>query len=422
MIADIPAEVQELKEKNRKYSEMIMKQFTVTPEELQMIKSRLNLAPTPKQEIYSECTIKLYRFTPVKKKLHKVPVLLVPSIILKYYIMDLRTGHSLIEHLINSGVDTYLIDWGVPGDEYGKLTLDYYIDTFIRRAVRKVSRLTGCEKINILGQCLGGTFAAIFSALYPEKVNKLVTLTTPVDFEDAGILSLWTDPRMFNVDNVVDSFENVIPPDFIHSCFQFLDVEATVARYKKLYDNVLDENFMYSYRAMDTWLSDKIPFPCEVFRSFIKDFYQKNKLAKGCLMINGRNADLANIKSPVLNVIAENDHVFPVKSALKLSELVGGEAETHIIPAGHVTLITLFPVRETTYKIISDFLSDETSKDLKFEKLETKSEVKELAKEKKTKTRTCRKSKTEKTVKEKKATENKTEPVKHTPLKPAMHK
>jgi polyhydroxyalkanoate synthase subunit PhaC len=364
MSTEIPAEALKLKEKNQKYSEMIMKQFTVTPEEIQVIKSQLNLAPTPKQEVYSECSLKLYRFTPVKKKLHKTPLLLVPSIILKYYIMDLRTGHSLIEHLVNSGIDTYLLDWGVPGDEYGKLTLDYYIDTFIRRAVRKVSRLTGSEKVNILGQCLGGTFASIFAALYPEKVNRFVALTTPVDFEDAGILSVWTDSKSFNIDNIVDSFENVISPDFIHSCFQLLDVEATVARYKKLYDNVLDDNFMQAYRAMDTWLSDKIPFPCEVFRKFIGEFYQQNKLAKGSLMINGRNVNLANIKSPVLNVIAENDHVFPVKAAARLSDSVGGPKETHIIPAGHVTLITLFPVRETTYKLISDFLTEEIAEDM----------------------------------------------------------
>jgi polyhydroxyalkanoate synthase subunit PhaC len=416
MIAEIPVEVQELTEKNRKYTEMIMKQFTVSTEEIEVLKSRLSLAPTPKQEVYSECTIKLYRFTPVKKKLHKTPVLLVPSIILKYYIMDLRTGHSLIEHLVNSGIDTYLLDWGTPGDEYGKLTLDYYIDTFIRRAVRKVRKLTGCEKINILGQCLGGTFASIYAALYPETVNKFVALTAPFDFENAGILSLWTDPETFNIDKIVDSFDNIIPPEFIHSCFQLLDVEATVARYKKLYNNILDENFMYSYRAMDTWLSDKIPFPCEVFRKFIRDMYQENRLAKGSMMINGRTADLADIKCPVLNVIAENDHVFPPKAAEKLADLVSGQTDTQVIPAGHVTLITLFPVRETTYRIISDFLSEDVSRTEGQERIKTEAKAEQKAVKKEKKTRTAAK----KTVKAKTASE--TNPQKQSKLKPAMQK
>lgn len=351
----IPKEALDFKEKNEKFGEFILKSLTGGTEEIDKAKVELSLMPTPKETIYTECSVKLYRFTPVKKKLHPVPLIIVPSLILRYYIMDLIKGHSLIENLVNQGIDTYLIDWGVPGDEHGLLTFDYYVDTFLRRAVRQVSRRTGAEKINMLGQCLGGTIAAVFTSLYPDKINRLGLLTTPVDFEDAGLLALWTDKSRFNVDKVVDSFGSVVPPDFIHACFQFLDTKATVERYKKLFNNVLDENFLYYYRSMDTWLSDKIPFPGEVFRKFIKGLYQENELARGIFPINGRNADLANIKCPVINVVAELDHVFPRKSALATASLAGGPVETHVIPAGHVTLVALFPVREETYKLFSDF-------------------------------------------------------------------
>ena len=178
----IPEEAVKAKEKNEAYAKVLLKSLTATPEELEQIKKKLQINSTPKSVIYQEAAGKLYRFTPVKKRLHPVPLLIVPSLILKYYIMDLLKGHSLIEHLVNQGVDVYLLDWGTPGPEYGRLTFDYYVDTFLRRAVRKVSRTTGKEKINLMGQCLGGTLAAVFASLYPEKINRLVTLTTPVDF------------------------------------------------------------------------------------------------------------------------------------------------------------------------------------------------------------------------------------------------
>ncbi|MEQ8171804.1 MAG: alpha/beta fold hydrolase [Candidatus Eremiobacterota bacterium] len=353
----IPDEAKQFEEKNLKYAKIIQESMTAKREDMDKRIKELNLAATPKETVYEESSLKLYRYTPVKEQLHDTPLLIIPSLILRYYIMDLIKSHSLIENLVGNGIDTYLLDWGIPGDEHGHLTFDYYIDTFMRRAVRKVSRLTGKKKINMLGQCLGGTLACVYTSLYEEQINKLVCLTTPVDFQDAGILALWTRKEHMNIDKVVDSFGSTIPADFIHSCFQFLDVKATVERYKKLYNNVLDDNFLFYYKALDQWINDKIPFPAQVFRKFIGELYQENLLSKGDFKINGKAAELKNITCPVLNIVAEFDHVFPEKSAKAINSLVGGPVDYHVISAGHVTLVALFPQREETFRLISTFLT-----------------------------------------------------------------
>jgi polyhydroxyalkanoate synthase subunit PhaC len=353
----VPKDAREFSERNAKYAKLIAQSMTASKEEQERAKKELKLATTPKEEIYSESSLKLYRFTPVKKTLHKTPLLIVPSLILRYYIMDLMKGHSLIEHLVESGIDTYLIDWGIPGDEHGELTFDYYIDTFIRRCVRKVSRRCGRAPINLFGQCLGGTMAAIYTALYCEDIKRLGLITAPIDFKDAGLLALWTKKDTFKVDKVVEAFGPIVPADFVHACFQFLDVKATVERYKKLYNNVLDENFLYLYRALDHWLNDKIPFPGQVFRKFIKGLYQENQLAKGEFSVNDRMVNLKSIVCPTLSIAAEFDHVFPECAAKALSFLVGGSIEYHKIPAGHVTLVVLFPQRHETYRIVTEFFT-----------------------------------------------------------------
>lgn len=391
-----PTEATDLKERNLKYTKILMESLTATPEKIEKIKQEMNLNPTPKEVIHQESTLKLYRFTPVKKKLHKTPVLIIPSLILKYYVMDLITGHSLIEHLVNQGVDTYLLDWGTPDDRQGKLTFDFYIDTFMRRAVDKVRRATGCDKINLLGQCLGGTLATIFTTLHQDKVNRLALLTTPADFEESGMLSAWTDPSVLDIDKMVDSFGSVIPPKILHSCFQYLDVKATIERYKKLYNNVLDDGFLYFYQALDTWLNDQIPFPAEVFRKFIKELYQENALAKGEFLISGRPARLENITCPVLNIHAKYDHVFPQASSESLNDKTDGEVEWHVIEGGHVTIVVLFPVREQTFGIISEFLTrEEKKKSRKKTVLSSKSTAKKkttrAAKSKKAKTKAAAK-------------------------------
>lgn len=353
----VSPEVRELSEKNLKYVKIILESANAQRTDLEKIRKELRLAPTPKQVLYQECSVKLYRFTPVREKLAPVPLLLVPSLILRYYILDLMTGHSLIENLVQSGIDVYLIDWGFPGDEHGKLTFDDYIGTFLRRGVRQVKRRSGAKKINILGQCLGGTMASMYTALHQDEINRFGALTTPIDFADAGLLSLWTKKENFDIERVVATFGHVIPADFIHASFQYLDLKATVERYKRLYNNVLDDNFMRYYKALDTWLNDKVPFAGPVFGKFIKGLYQENQLAEGKFFVNGLAANLRNITCPVLNIVAQFDHVFPENSARRLNELVSGPVQYHVIAAGHVTLVVLFPEREKTYSIVREFFS-----------------------------------------------------------------
>ncbi len=294
-LIELPPEAAAIKEKNLKYTSVLLESMLASKKDRDRKKEELHIGPTAKEVIYQESSISLYRFTPVKKKLHPVPLIIIPSKLLRYYILDLMKGHSLIEHLVESGVDTYLLDWGSPGDEVGGLTFDYYIDTLMRRCVRQVIRKTGSPTVTMLGQCLGGVFSVIYASLYPHQIHRLICLTTPVDFRDSGILSLWTRQENFNVDRLVDAHGATLPAEFIHTAFPYLDVKATVEKYKKLYNNVLDDNFLYQYSTLDHWLNDKIPFPAEVFRKFIRDLYQRNLLMEGAFTMNGRPVDLKNI-------------------------------------------------------------------------------------------------------------------------------
>ena len=188
-------------------------------------------------------------------------------------------------------------------------------------------------------------------------MDRLICLTAPVEFEDAGLLSLWTKQENFHVAKVIDAFGPLVPAEFVHACFQFLDVKATVERYKRLYNNVLDEAFMTSYLALDHWLSDQVPFPSRMFHWLIADLYQGNRLTQGGLEINGRKVDLGAIQVPVLNISAQFDHVFPEKSVTALNDRVQGRVDYHCMPTGHVTCVTVFPQRFDTYRMITEFVS-----------------------------------------------------------------
>src|SRR5688572_28688097 len=169
------------------------------------------LATTPRSTVLRDGNAALYRFATNERPgplsntvfnkgpgpLSDTPVLLVPSLINRWYVLDLREGASLARALVEGGLDVFCLDWGVPEDEDRHLTWDDVVAR-LARAVRAVLRTTGADRISLLGYCMGGTLAGIYTALHPERVASLVDLAGPFDFAHAGMLGTMTDARWFD--------------------------------------------------------------------------------------------------------------------------------------------------------------------------------------------------------------------------------
>src|SRR4249919_3441621 len=123
------------------------------------------------------------------------PVLFVPAPVSRYFIIDLLPGRSFAGHIAAAGFDVYIADFGEPASEDRFCDLAYYVDGLVRRCVRKVSALSGEPKVNLVGYCLGGTLALLYSALHPESVSRLVLLTTTVDGDVQGGIA-WVAHKM----------------------------------------------------------------------------------------------------------------------------------------------------------------------------------------------------------------------------------
>ena len=247
------------------------------------------VGPTPKEVIWTKNKTKLYRYISDQPKTQKVPLLLVYALINKPYILDLTKGSSFVEFLVNRGFDVYLLDWGTPGYEDKNMKLDDYIMDYIPRAVRKVLRTSNADEVSILGYCMGGTITSIFAALHPElPIRNLVFMTSPFDFEDTGLYGAILDERYFDVDKVVDTL-GLVPPEMIDFGNKMIKPMSNFyGPYVSLIDRGENEKFLKSWKLLQKWLNDGIPFPGEAYRQWIRDFYQQNKLIKGEMVIRGR--------------------------------------------------------------------------------------------------------------------------------------
>jgi len=313
---------------------------------------------TPKDVIYARGTLRLYHYRPLAEEVYRIPVLLVMSLIIKPYILDLTPGVSFVEFLLRNGYDVFMIDWGVPRPEDAKLRLEDYTLDFIPACLGKVREETGEQQVSFIGYCMGGLFSLIYGGLHEDApMANLVCIATPVNFEGMGLFKQWTDRRWFDVDRVVDTLGN-IPPELIYRSFEMLRPADRLVAYVRLWDNLWNDQYVKHYRLFNKWTSDQIPFPGECFRQTTKDLMWDNKLMAGALAVGGRTVDLKRISCPVLNAMAQHDHIAPYEATQPLTSLVGSaDKEDVLLKGGHVSLVAGMNAVMRLWPKVNDWLS-----------------------------------------------------------------
>ena len=190
----------------------------------------VEIANTPKREVFRSDKATLYRYEPIAKTSVKVPVLVAYGLIGRYTMADLQEDRSLIRNLLAQGVDVYAVDWGNPSRSDRWLTLEDYIDGYLADCVEYICEHHGIDAINLLGICEGGVFTLCYAALHPERVKNLTVTITPVDFHadtradrlEHGFINVWTRSlKPEDIDRVVDAF-GYLPGKFMGMVFSMM--------------------------------------------------------------------------------------------------------------------------------------------------------------------------------------------------------
>lgn len=335
-----------------------------------MIRSMLNLlrragqplpavGQTPADVVHRENKWRLLRYRAREQGLaFRTPVLLVPSLINRHYVLDLMPGKSFAEYLVAQGHDVYIIDWGTPTDEDRYLELDEICDRYIGRALRVATRRSGQPKAHLLGYCLGGTLTTIHAAVHPERVASLLALAAPIRFGDDGLLSTWTRSRTFDVDALVEGTGNV-PWPLMQAAFGMLRPTLPLSKAAGLLDRAWDDQFLDGFLATERWGNDNVSFPGRAYRRYIQALYRDDELAAGTLTLSGRPVHIEALRMPVLTIAFSHDHIVPCDSAAVLDAWVGSEDhECWTLPGGHVGAVVSRKAASGLWPKISQWWAD----------------------------------------------------------------
>ncbi|MEW6710719.1 MAG: alpha/beta fold hydrolase [Candidatus Riflebacteria bacterium] len=290
---------------------------------------------TPREEVWNAGNVSLLKFESPENA-QGTPLLIIPSLINRWYILDVTEETSFIREFA-ARRPTFLIDWGYPGTEVGHLPLSHYYHKTIMRAIRQIRKMTGCEKVDMLGYCIGGTMAYAFSCLEPDLVDHLVLLTAPLSFKEAGVLANYANT--FPVEEFSASMEKM-PGWMLAFSFQFIQPMGAYQKTKMFHQKCDNEGFKKLFNAMERWIADPVDFPAKAYYELLTDLYQDDLLSQGRLeTAEGRLVDPACRRARTLILNAAKDHIAPLPTT-ELPFNDQGPVSQVTIPSGHIGITT----------------------------------------------------------------------------------
>jgi len=296
-----------------------------------------NVANAPGKVVYQNDIIQLIQYAPSTEAVHKIPLLIVPPWINKFYILDLGPQKSFIRYMVGKGFTVFIVSWVNPDERHKDKTFEDYMREGVLAATDAVRRECGTEKINVIGYCVGGTLLgttlAYLAARGEEPYASATFFAAQVDFTKAGDLMLFIDDTQLKALEEMMAERGYLDGARMATVFNLL-------RPKDLIWPYIVNNYMLGKKPFPFdllyWNQDSTRMPAANHAFYLREFYHENKLARGQMTIGGVKLDLSKVKLPIYELCAKEDHIAPAKSVFIGSKLFGGPVTFVLAGSGHI--------------------------------------------------------------------------------------
>lgn len=298
-----------------------------------------NLAVTPGKVVYRNKLIELIQYEPSTEQVRETPVMFIPPWINKYYILDLQPKNSFVKYLVDEGYTVFMISWKNPDASMEDTTFDDYMTEGPLAAVEVIREITGAERVNPVGYCVGGTLLAVALAWLAEGGDEnpfgpptfMVSLQ---DFTEVG------DTAVFIDEPQIDFMERQMMERGYLDNRKMANMFNLLRSNDLIWSNVVN-NYLLGQKppAFDLlyWNADGTRMARDAHSFYLRNTYLENNLVQpGKVRVKGRKIDLGRIGGDIYAVGAEKDHIVPWYSAWKISRLTDGTVRFTLANSGHI--------------------------------------------------------------------------------------
>jgi polyhydroxyalkanoate synthase subunit PhaC len=295
-----------------------------------------DVAVTPGNVMFRNRLTELIRYDPSTTTAHPEPLLIVPSWIMKYYILDLSSHNSLVKYLVERGHTVYMISWRNPSSDDHDLGMDDYLKLGVLAAIDFVSKQQPKAAMHTVGYCLGGTLLSIAAAHLARKndrrIKTISLFASELEFTEPGELSLFID------ESQIAHLEDIMAERGYLDGRQMAGAFALLNSKDLVWSKLVHDYLVGERRPMTdlmAWNSDGTRMPARMHSEYLRDFYLNNALAEGDYRVDGVPVALSNIRVPIFAVATEHDHVSPWRSVYKVHLLTDTEVTFALSTGGH---------------------------------------------------------------------------------------
>jgi len=296
-----------------------------------------NLALTPGKVVFQNELMQLIQYEATTKQVLKIPLLIVPPWINKFYILDLTPDKSFIKWCVDQGVTVFVVSWVNPDARLSQRSFEEYMREGVIAALDAIEAVTGEKQVNAVGYCVGGTLLAVTLAyLAAKKRNRIKSATlfaAQVDFTYAGDLMVFVDEERIKQLESHMQEQGYLEASRMANTFNMLRSNDLIWPY-------VVNNYMRGKKPLPFdilyWNSDATRMPAANHSFYLRNCYLDNKLSKGEMKIDGVSLDLQKVKAPIYNLATREDHIAPAKSVMWGSQYFGGPVKYVLAGSGHI--------------------------------------------------------------------------------------
>lgn len=303
------------------------------------------VAVTPGQVVFRNHLIELIQYRPQTKTVFAEPILIVPSWIMKYYILDLSPANSLVAYLVGKGHTVFIMSWKNPDASDRNLGMDDYLKTGVMAAIDAVSAIVPERKIQALGYCLGGTLLSIAAACmarsHDQRLQSLTLLASELDFSEPGELGLFIDESQLAFLDSLMAAKGYLDGKQMAGAFTLLNSRDLVWS-RMVHDYLMGLN--RPVNDLVAWNLDATRMPYRQHSEYLRQLYLKNELAQGRYRVDGKPVALSDIAVPVFALGTQRDTVSPWHSVYKINLLTPTEVTFCLSSGGHNVGIVSPPI------------------------------------------------------------------------------
>jgi poly[(R)-3-hydroxyalkanoate] polymerase subunit PhaC len=295
-----------------------------------------NTAATPGAVVFRNEVVEIIQYAPTTPQVRTVPLLIVWSLVNRFYILDLAPGRSFIEYAVSQGIEVFVTSWRNPGREHAGWDLDTYAAALLE-AMDAVAEITGADQIGTMGCCSGGQLlAAVLAHLAARgdtRAAYAVFGVSQLDMAVPSITALATTPPLPGLARLAGRAAGVVDGRDIAAAFSWLRPGELVWTYW-VNNYLLGQDPPAS--GILAWNDDSTRLPGAAARQLLR-ITEHNLLATpGGITLLGTPVDLSKASPAIYVIGADTDHLVPWQAAYQATRLFGGEATFVLSGGGHI--------------------------------------------------------------------------------------